>query len=77
MLSEAVIVFANLPASPALAEHKFMLDLRQSQPRSIEQRTEKNARLTAKSNAVRRPEPIRIAVKCQLKQRFRRTTLPS
>jgi hypothetical protein len=70
MLSEAVIVFANLPASPALAEHKFMLDLRQSQPRSIEQRTEKNARLTAKSNAVaatradpdRSKMPIKAAV---------------
>jgi hypothetical protein len=39
VLIEAVllIVFANLPASPALAAHKFMLDLWQSQPRSIDQ----------------------------------------
>jgi hypothetical protein len=38
VLIEAVllIVFANLPALPALAAHKFMLDLWQS-PRSIDQ----------------------------------------
>jgi len=39
VLIEAVllIVFANLPALPALAAHKLMLDRCQLQPRSIDQ----------------------------------------
>jgi hypothetical protein len=66
MLIEAVlIVFANLPALPALAPHEFMLlDFWQSQPRSIEQTMRKNARPTAKCNAAAvAPSRSRIAVK--------------
>jgi hypothetical protein len=53
MLPEAVllIVFAKLPALPALAAHKLMLDIWQSQPRSIEQ-----------TNRVKPRNPLRHAM---------------
>jgi hypothetical protein len=66
VLIEAVllIVFANLPALPALAAHKFMLDLWQSQPAASTKRTEKNARPTAKCNAAAatRADPHRTKI---------------
>jgi hypothetical protein len=53
-------VFANLPALPALAAHKFMLDFWQSQPRSIEQ-TNREKQHARPRNVAPRRRPSRSA----------------
>jgi hypothetical protein len=68
VLIEAVllIVFANLPALPALAAHKFMLDLWQSQRRSTDQ-TNREKRTPDREVwcGGGDPQPIGIALKYQ------------